>query len=591
MYIHIHMNPTFSGAMHHTTTPTIITYDNEPSVGIARTPPLVPRSGEATFPHIQLTNPRICAFYAKNPTLSPEKLNLAIIDFYEKNNANDDIQLPITTGSPTYRKQIAEMTDIVARLKEVANTIATRIGQEYLFTKTEYLNEFRSVWSQSCCVSRREILLENNRKLAHSVEQITYDIRNIKGKHSMIGEKADTILRQFHKIIHTNIETILAKPTETANMVNEFVHNFETNSSHMIHTIQQLLHDYVNAKETQMKQIAESFSANGELAISAYCKFTYETADFLQIAETANTPNDRYGNTAQNIVGLLSRLYNTGYIQPDESDLSVSVLSRDEKPTICIQQLQIKDRNINTDEIQRFQQIVKEKNVHGILVSQYTGITSKPNLYIEIHHNRVYVYVHSMEYSPEKLQTAIDIVDTISTKLMDFNNSPDQRYTIPKDVLDEMNREYQLFIGQKETILTTLKDSHKKIISQIEELRFVSLDKYLSTRYSYFKKQGYVCNLCNVFSVSTLKGLAAHKRGCSRKHGNGNGLSVLPENAETQIELKCSGYSRNATIGGSCSELPDNNKPYINVAVKSSASSDNANIDEIYYSLPLHASS
>lgn len=523
------MNTTFLGTNAHTTT--------------------TATADSGAYPPIQLTNPRICAFYAKNPALSPEKVNLAIIDFYEKNNPSADE--PIVFGSPpTYRKQIADMTDIISRLKDVVNTITTRVGQEYLFAKNEYLNEFRSVWSQSCCVSRREILLENNRKLVHSVEQITYDIRNIKGKHSMIGEKADTILRQFHKIIHTNIETILAKPTETANMVNEFGHNFETNSTHMIHTIQQLLHDYVNTKEAQMKQIVESFSANGEMAISAYCKFTYETTDFLQIAESAHSPTDRYGNSAQNIVGLLSRLYNTGYIQPDESDLSVSVLSRDDKPTICIQHLQIKDRNINTDEIQRFQQIMKEKNVHGILVSQYTGITSKPNLYIEIHHNRVYVYVHSMEYSPEKLQTAIDIVDTISTKLIDFNNSPDQRYTIPKDVLDEMNREYQSFIGQKEALLATLKDSHKKIISQIEELRFVSLDKYLSTRYSYFKKQGYVCNLCNVFSVSTLKGLAAHKRGCSRKHGLG--LSVLPED----------------------------NKPYMNVADTSSA--ENATMDEIY---------
>jgi hypothetical protein len=283
----------------------------------------------------------------------------------------------------------------------------------------------------------------------------------------------------------------------------------------MIHTTQLLLTDFMTAKETLAKKIVETFATNGESAISAYCKFIYESKDFLQ----AIVPNVSAATmqSSQNIVSLLSRLYNTGYIQPDETDLSISVLSRDEKPSICIQQLQIKDRNINTDEIGRFLQITKEKNVHGILVSQYTGITSKPNLYIDIYHNRVYVYVHSLEYSPEKLQSAIDIVDTISAKLTDFNNSVEQKYTVPKEVLDEINREYQSFILQKETIMATMKDSYKKILTQIEDLRFVSLDKYLSTRYSYFKKQGYVCNLCNVFSVSTLKGLAAHKRGCNRK--------------------------------------------------------------------------
>jgi hypothetical protein len=471
---------------------------------------------------IHLTHPTICAFYANHPHISPETVILAFIELFEKTYSqtgiepNTSICIPAVTTNINYRKQIADMTDILEQLQDAISTLISRLSQEYLFIKNEYIQEFRSVWSQTCCVSRRDILLENNRKLVHAVEQLLYDIRNIKRTHSSIGDKTDNIIKQFHKIVHSNIDTILSKPAETTNMIPEFIHNFETNSTHMIHTTQQLLTDFWTSKETLAKKIVESFATNGESAISAYCKFIYETKDFLQaIGPNVSNPLQ----SSQNIVSLLSRLYNTGYIQPDETELSISILSRDDKPTICIQQLQIKDRNINTDEIARFIQITKEKNVHGILVSQYTGITSKPNLYIDIHHNRVYVYVHSLEYSPDKLQSAIDIVDTISLKLTDFNNSVEQKYTVPKEILDEINREYQSFILQKETIMTTMKESYKKILTQIEELRFVSLDKFLSTRYSYFKKQGFVCNLCNVFSVSTLKGLAAHKRGCTRKMG------------------------------------------------------------------------
>jgi hypothetical protein len=479
---------------------------------------------------IQITHPRICEFYNKNPTISPDTAILAWIDMFETADSRClpihpvssefPIVLPDSSGKSTtknsYKKQLAEMNDLVSRFTDTLTNTATYISQEYIFFKSEYIHEFRSLWSQSCCVSRRDSLLENNRKLIHSVEKITYDIRSIKRIYSPIGEKIDALIKQFHKIIHNNIEAILLKPTDIENMVNEYIHNFEINSSHMITTIQQLITDFTQSKEKCILQIEELFTSNGESAVSAYCKFIYEIKNILSVFSEPNgiTNND----TNQNMVLLLSRLYNTGYIQPDEFDLSIYVLSRDEKPTICIQQLQIKDRNINTDEIAHFLQMTKEKNVHGILVSQYTGITSKPNLYIDINHNRVYIYVHSMEYSPEKLQTAIDIVDTISNKLTDFNNSPDQKYTIPKEVLDEINREYQLYIVQKETLSNTVKEAYKKIISQIEELRFVSLDKFLSTRYSYFKKQGYLCNLCNVFSVSTLKGLAAHKRGCTRKH-------------------------------------------------------------------------
>jgi hypothetical protein len=473
------------------------------------------------YSHIQLTHPLICYFYANNPTVSPETVNLCIIKLFENTQSQwytptNGVANPAYPPSQTYHKQITEMTNMMMQIKDDITTINAGITQQYLSVKTEFLNEFRSVWSQTCCVTRRNILLENNRKLIHSIENITYTIRTIQGKQSFIGEKAGGILKQFQKIMNANVETILSNPTDTTSMVNEFSHNFETNSTHMIHTIIQLLQDYVTVKETQMKQINESFSTNGENAISAYCKFIYELTDFVQFTKNARTqglPNV----SGQTMISSLSRLYNTGYIQSDDTDKSIYVLTRDDKPTICIQQLQIKERNVNADEIVQFHQTIKAKNTHGILVSQYTGITSKPNLYIDIHHNRVIVYVHSLEYSPEKLQTAIDIVDTISAKLADFNNSSEQKYTIPKDILDEINREYQTFIAQKETIITTLKETHKKLISQMEEFRFISLDKYLSTRYSYFKKQGFVCNLCNVFTVPTLKGLAAHKRGCSRK--------------------------------------------------------------------------
>jgi len=193
------------------------------------------------------------------------------------------------------------------------------------------------------------------------------------------------------------------------------------------------------------------------------------------------------------------------------------VLSRDGKPAIAIQHIEHIDRNITIDEIKSFLTDVQQKGTNGILVSQHTGITTKPNLYIEIHNNRVFVYVHNLEYSPEKLQTAIEIVDTVSAKLAEFNISAEQKYAIPKDTLDEMNREYQTFILKKETVINTLKETHKKILGQMEEIQITTLDKYLSTRYSSSKKQGYVCNLCNSFTVSTLKGLAAHKRGCNRK--------------------------------------------------------------------------
>jgi uncharacterized protein YfkK (UPF0435 family) len=468
---------------------------------------------------IQLTHPRICAFYESNPDISPETVNLLIIYIIESaSKPGQPIQLQ------TNPIQIAEITETLQTIKQSVLDITTRFSSEFIVAKTKYLHEFTSACAQSECSSKRAILLENNSTLIRNIEKFTQEIRSIKGVNQPIGDKIATIIRQFHKIINTNIESLLLKTdADPSRIVSEFTQNFEMNTTHMAHTINQILCDFVSAKETQTKHVVDCLRQNGDNANAAYSKLVYELHDFIHYTQNHSSAAMTSIATPQ-FETILSRLYSTASLSVDTP--TMCVLSRETKPVIAIQHIDHTDRNITLDEIKTFLTCVQQKGTHGILVSQYTGITSKPNLYIEIQNNHVIVYVHHLEFSPEKLQTAIEIVDTISAKLAEFNVAADQKYAIPKDTLDEMNREYQSFIIQKETILTTLKDSQKKLMGQIEEIQFSTLDKYLSTRYSLTKKQGYLCNLCHAFTVSTLKGLAAHKRGCTRKLGGGGSAST-----------------------------------------------------------------
>ena len=468
---------------------------------------------------IYLSHPRICAFYDKNAHLSPETTHLSMIDFLETMYGETPTLENVATVSP-YQYQINELTQTLDQIKQAITHRTASLSAMFSQAKLKYTNEFSSIWAQSDCVSKREFLLQNNATIATALEQFTLEIRNIKGVHSAIGEKITGIIKQFRKIIDTNIESILSKTTDTSLLSKDFIQNFEMNSAHMIQTVQQILFDFVSAKETQTKN-AFDIRDNGTNAL--YSKLLYEFNDFLyhiRVQPITNPPGQ--------LETLLARLYNTASIETSTADASTSnvFLSRGSgKPEIFLQQRCIRDRNINVDEIKSFIQTAHSQQQAGILISQHTGITTKPNLYIEILQNRVFLYLHNAEFSPEKIQTAIEIVDTISAKLSEFNVSSEEKYVIPKEILDEVNREYQFFIGQKETISNTLKEMYKKLLAQVDDIRFISLDKYLSTRYLSCKKQGYVCSLCNSFTVSTLKGLAAHKRGCNRK------LKDLPSNA------------------------------------------------------------
>jgi hypothetical protein len=75
-----------------------------------------------------------------------------------------------------------------------------------------------------------------------------------------------------------------------------------------------------------------------------------------------------------------------------------------------------------------------------------------------------------------------------------------------------------MYIQQKETMMTVLKDFSKKMTSQIEDIKFPELDKYLSQKYAYVKSSCFKCDLCNNFTAGSKQSLSAHKRGCVKKH-------------------------------------------------------------------------
>jgi len=117
-----------------------------------------------------------------------------------------------------------------------------------------------------------------------------------------------------------------------------------------------------------------------------------------------------------------------------------------------------------------------------------------------------------------KIETAVDIIDQLSSKIRQFKHQTEEDCIIPKDMLDTINNEYQLFLSQKNAVVDVFKESQKKVLSQIDEIRFPTLDKYLATKYSApIQKPGLKCDLCKSFSANNLKALAAHKRGCIRK--------------------------------------------------------------------------
>jgi hypothetical protein len=479
-----------------------------------------------------ISHPTVISFYESNPHINIETVNLLLIELIQNATPNgggicDWLSITPSKFAENESHQTSELVKIHARIKDAIHSLSKQIISQYIDAKTDYIREFRSLSSVE--EPNKDLLIENNNTLMREIDSVFSHLSKIKGSGFQIFEKASNIRKQFHKIINANIESILSKyGTEPAKSIaKEYLTNFENNSSHMMQTIQQLLTDYLVNKDVQIETTIQQIKSGiNEEFVNSYYRIFYEINDVLQ--------EFRKSNTSHPLETLLSQLFSTASISQEDTGY---VISRDAHTPIYIEQHTTKDRNINTLEIKSFVKTGQDKSCHGILVSQFTGITSKPNYHIDITNNRILVYIHQMEYSHDKLQIAVDTIDAISEKLSDFYFNAETKYSVPKEVLDDINREYQHFVLQKETISNSLKDNYKKILSQIDEIRFASLDKFLSTRYASCKKQGFTCDICNEFHVGTLKGLAAHKRGCNRKLAKNT--SYIEKAAEGKAKLEC----------------------------------------------------
>jgi hypothetical protein len=282
-------------------------------------------------------------------------------------------------------------------------------------------------------------------------------------------------------------------------------------------SIQQPLYACLTSSEgrisTNIEQFKESFAAYAQ----PQTKIFDDLGDFLS-KYSVSSNKGKYGE--QNLHSILNSLFQSSDIRNTTGQKSSGdfIMKRLEKPTIMFENKDYK-YNIDKDEISKFITDVVNQNMHGIFLSQYSGIAFKQNYQIDINKGNILVYVQNCEYSPDKIKIAVDIIDSLSVKVAELNADGDEN-TISSEMLDDINQEYQSFIAQKEALMGTLKDFNKKLTTQIDDIKLPVLDKYLAPKYAFVKTRVFTCDLCNNFTTSGKQSLSAHKRGCKKRHSD-----------------------------------------------------------------------
>ncbi len=477
---------------------------------------------------LKIKNNKIIEFYKNHPSINFEEANLLLISFLDSlfNHITDDLDSNINSQILSYMSKTqtelsnikGDMNIISDNVSKITNNTVENINTQLLQLKGDYIDEMRILFSTSniSAGDKMSSIIEKNNSIFMDKTTILLNDIIPKSQDSQHEHFKDLLQIKMNELYKQVCEET-SKITENSNgeqIAKNFLDSFDNKYNSMIQTIQQPMFSYVSASEERLNNNINSIKDLSTSSISTQKNVFDELSQFLT-KYNASSNKGKYGEN--NLFSVLTSMFPSAEVQ-DTTGLKASgdfILKRLDKSPVLIETKDY-NHNINKEEIAKFIRDVDTQNMNGIFISQYSGISFKNNYHIDIHKGNVLLYLQNCEYSPDKIRVAIDMVDNLSSKIQELNM--EETNNISKDILDDINQEYQIFINQRETLQTTVKDFHKKMNSQIDSLKFPSLDKYLDTKYAYVKERNFTCDICNAFTGTNKQSLSAHKRGCRKKN-------------------------------------------------------------------------
>lgn len=473
---------------------------------------------------IVLKNERIVNFYETHKNINPETANLLLIDFFETvynqlTNTEPNINSQILSFIQDNKTQMDTLQTTVNSMQDninkINNDITTHIITQFTNFKKDYIDDINLIVNNNFLNTNEKInhIIDKNSELL--INKTTVLINDVIPKNQNI---LNSQIQQNLKSLYDNIsqETeLLKKSINPEKSFSDFISSFDSKYSSMLQNIQQPLYSFFTASENRITQNIEQIKDTTTNSLQSQNKLFEDLSDFLS-KYSVSSNKGKYGE--QNLYNILNSLYPSADIKNTSSQKSSGdfIMQRIDKPTIMFENKDYKN-NIDKDEISKFINDANNLNTHAIFISHYSGIAFKQNYQIDINKGNVLIYIQNCEYSPDKIRIAVDIIDNLSQKVAELNADSDDN-TIPVEVLDDINQEYQVFIAQKESLLLNLRDFQKKMTGLIEDLKMPVLDKYLSPKYAFVKSRSLTCDLCNSFTANNKQGLSAHKRGCKKKY-------------------------------------------------------------------------
>ena len=440
---------------------------------------------------------KVWAFYHEHPELDFEKMNVMFTDIIASimqstnpvNNSN--ITSQILNGLANIQSQLTSQQTEYSKLLFLKLT-------EF---KKEYIDDLKMILSSNIADKIAPLIKESNGSILDKTQLLLTEL---------VPKNNENLSRQINdniKLFCSSITEEISKTTKnddeplSQSSLDNFIKTIDSKFSNVIDSTRKMVDSNKDATLSQLSSISSS-----QIALQT------EVKDVLKKMENSSSKGKMSENIVLNILRGLFPSAEVEYVgsQKESGDI---MIHRKDKQRILVENKCYESRQVTSDQVKKFIHDVDIQNCSGLFLSQEGGIVNKDNFEINIHNRNVLLYMHNVNYDPEIIKIAIDIIDSFKTKLDEITLTDD--YPISKDTLEEINREYQLFVEQKLTQLKMVKEFSQKMIKNIEDLQLPCLEKMLSSRFGYITSGKFIFEKCNFVGKNPLA-LSVHKRTCDK---------------------------------------------------------------------------
>lgn len=447
-----------------------------------------------------LKNQRIYDFYQKNTQYDFEKMNHFIIDLLEGFTEKVSPSLDQTFASNIMKQMVDLQTQLLKQ------------QQEQQIDHYKQLTDFRKQYHEEL---QHAIHYNHTEKvqplIAQQVDQFIDKMDRWQKDHPVWKEACDSLKVDLQKDI---VE--LSRISVTEETLKEFTQNVDERLIQSLSNNQTLVNNMLTASEGRihenMREQTRKLDNIGETTKDQE-QMHSQVSDLLRKMDNSSSK----GKVSETMLNhVVHSLYPMGEIKAvgTTKETGDIIMLRENKPTILFENKNY-ERNVGQEEVQKFLRDVETQQCAGILLAQNYGIANKSNYEIHLYQGKVCVYIHQVNYSPEKIKIAVDIIDHLS-QYIDDSGFQNEEIVLDKEFLEQLNKEYQAFVLSKTNQIKLVKEYSQKLLAQIDEMKMPQLEQWLGKYFSQSLTKENQCKYCG-FEAKSTSGLNSHLRSCAAK--------------------------------------------------------------------------